>query len=422
MAAETSPPTFSIGVTYWPRRAGFGWWREFDRGAVREELAHVAALGCDTVRFCLSWEEFQPSPQRVNGGALATLEQALDLAGEAGLRVVAALFPVAMGGALWLPDWANGADPLAQLRQASRSYGPTVEVQPPQGPPLLADGRWRANVAPDLFADERILEAQLYLIHELVGYFGAHTAIAAWQVGDGTERVRKPESADGVRAWFQTIADAIRGERARAPVLGVASPHALRLSAGPRPNDLAAACNQVGISADPPDPPSGERPNHARWVLFLHALAANLAEAPVTVTQLGMPTAPNDTPGWLSDQAFGRALRSYVATAEQQGMFAEQVLSGLQRDGAAGAWFAAYADYAPELWRQSPLDRSGRERTLGLVDVQGREKPAAAALRAFAAERRPVLATRPTLDVDPERYWRAPARELARLWREFIAD
>ena len=114
MAAETSPPTFSIGVTYWPRRAGFGWWREFDRGAVREELAHVAALGCDTVRFCLSWEEFQPSPQRVNGGALATLEQALDLAGEAGLRVVAALFPVAMGGALWLPDWANGADPLAQ--------------------------------------------------------------------------------------------------------------------------------------------------------------------------------------------------------------------------------------------------------------------------------------------------------------------
>ena len=39
MLAETSPPTFSIGVTYWPRRAGFLWWRAFDRGAVREELA-----------------------------------------------------------------------------------------------------------------------------------------------------------------------------------------------------------------------------------------------------------------------------------------------------------------------------------------------------------------------------------------------
>ncbi|KPV53039.1 hypothetical protein SE17_11950 [Kouleothrix aurantiaca] len=71
MPAETSPPTFSIGVTYWPRRAGFLWWRAFDRGAVREELAHVAALGCDTVRFCLSWEEFQPSPQRVTGAQAA---------------------------------------------------------------------------------------------------------------------------------------------------------------------------------------------------------------------------------------------------------------------------------------------------------------------------------------------------------------
>src|ERR687886_64081 len=66
--------TFSLGLTYWPRRTAFGWWRAFDRGEAREELAHVAALGCDTVRFCLRWEDFQPGPRRINGAALLLYE------------------------------------------------------------------------------------------------------------------------------------------------------------------------------------------------------------------------------------------------------------------------------------------------------------------------------------------------------------
>jgi hypothetical protein len=48
-----TPPPFSLGLTYWPRRSAFGWWQSYDRGATRDELAHVAALGCDIVHFCL---------------------------------------------------------------------------------------------------------------------------------------------------------------------------------------------------------------------------------------------------------------------------------------------------------------------------------------------------------------------------------
>src|ERR671938_691386 len=91
---------FTLGLTYWPCRTAFGWWRSFDRGEVREELAHIAALGCNTVRFCLRWEDFQPGPQRINGGALRSLEYARDAAHEAGLRAVVVLFPVTIGGAL----------------------------------------------------------------------------------------------------------------------------------------------------------------------------------------------------------------------------------------------------------------------------------------------------------------------------------
>ena len=75
--SEQSQP-FSLGLTYWPRRSAFGWWQNYDRGATRDELAHVAALGCDTVRLCLRWEDFQPGPQRINSAALRALEHALD--------------------------------------------------------------------------------------------------------------------------------------------------------------------------------------------------------------------------------------------------------------------------------------------------------------------------------------------------------
>ena len=80
------------------------------------------------------------------------------------------------------------------------------------------------------------------------------------------------------------------------------------------------------------------------------------------------------------------------------------------------------ADYPAALWRMPPLDHAIRERTLGLVDASGREKPAARALQRFAAERRTVRVVAPPLDADPERYWRDPQREFERLWGEFGAS
>src|SRR6478672_10531095 len=116
--SETHAEPFSLGLTYWPRRSAFGWWQAYDRGATRDELAHVATLGCNTVRFCLRWEDFQPSARRINSAVLRALEHALDAAQAAGLGVVAALFPASVGGALHVPRWANGVDVLDELRSA----------------------------------------------------------------------------------------------------------------------------------------------------------------------------------------------------------------------------------------------------------------------------------------------------------------
>jgi len=427
MSSETQTTFFSLGLTYWPRRVGFGWWQGFDRGEIREELAHVASLGCDTVRFCLSWEDFQPGAQRINSGAFSALEHALDVAHESGLRVVAGLFPVTIGGALHLPGWANSVDVLDELRSAARLVGPTMVLRPNSGLSLLYDGRYHANQANDLFADARVLAAQRYLIREVVGYFGAHPALHLWQLGEGLERVRKP-SAGAPREWLALMASAVREQHASARVLGLVSAHSLTTGTGPRPEDVAGQCDAFGVVADPPQLPAGARANHSALIAFLHALTAALAGRPALVASMGLPTVASgdrdsrDEPGWIADRAYGRPLRAYRGNAEQQAELIESGLDRLQRAGATGAWLATYADYPASLWRMPPLDRAIRERTLGLIDAAGREKPAAAVLRRFAAERRSVVVAPPPIEADPDRYWRDPRREFARLWREFTSD
>jgi hypothetical protein len=412
---------FSVGLTYWPRRTAFAWWRAFDRGEAREELTHVAALGCDTVRFCLRWEDFQPRPRRVNTEALRALEHALDAANEAGLRVVLALFPVALDGALHVPAWINQTDALAELQHAAR-FGPALVVRPALQSPLLYEDTYHANQARDLFDDPAMLDAQRYLVREVVGYFGAHPAIWAWQPGEGLELVHKPGSSEAVHEWHAAIGEAIRAQDADARLLGVTSARALTTRAGPRPEHLVATGDLLGVAADPPEPLPSEQRLHTSYVAYLHALTAALGGARTIVTSMALPTAPDGQAGWIADSAYGRPTHAYLGDEEQQAAFVTTALERLHRDGARGAWLSGYADYAPALWRTPPFDRATRSRSTGLVDASGREKPAAAAVRVFAAGRRTLVDVAPPIEVDPERYWRDPRRAFNELWQEFSAD
>ena len=420
MSEQTQP--FILGLTYWPRRSAFGWWRAFDRGETRDELAQVAALGCDTVRFCLRWEDFQPGPQRLSSAALHALEHALDAAQESGLGVVVALFPAAIGGALQAPRWVNNVDVLDELRSAARLVGPSIVLRPNSEPSLLYEDSYHANQTRDLFHATPILDAQRYLIREVVGYFRSHPALKMWQVGEGLERIRKPGSAQAAAEWFASMGDALREQDSKTPLLGVTSVRGLTTSAGPRPEDIAKSCNLVGVAADPPERFEQGQSVHTGYVAYMDALTAALAERSVIVTSLGLPTALNEQVGWINDTVYGRPQRAYRAELEEQAEFVETALDKLRSNGARGAWLAAYADYPQSLWRIPPLDRSIRERTLGIVDADGREKPAADALRHFAAQRPTIVDVAPPIVVDRERYWRAPKASFEELLREFNSD
>lgn len=425
-------PPFSLGVAYWPRRRGAGAeqilcsWSEADPGALRDELAHIAELGCDTVRFELRWAEAMPST-RVSAAALLGLERALDRAQDNRLRAVVALLGGGLGGALHLPEWAVGyrlpSDPVR-----ARRLGPPALVVPDDQPAILAGDRYRREPPRDLYRESEILDAQRTLLNEAIGNLGQHPAASAWLLAPDLERCRRPAAARAAADWWGELANRARSLGAGA-LLGQASPVSLARRESLRPAQLAAAGTRLTVSAAPLSPLPTIRPWDEGPARFLHALAAALLRAegqrePVVVADLGASTAVGDASGLAASESFGRPGSLALATEEQQASLVDNALAALHRDGAGGVWLAAYADTPPALWHVPPADRSWWARSAGLVAADGREKPAAAALRTFAARLRsgslPAPSGPPALPLDPERHWHDPAASFNALWRDWF--
>jgi hypothetical protein len=425
--------TFSLGVSYWPRRRSalaeqiLCSWSEADPGALRDELAQIAELGFTTVRLELRWAEAMPST-RASAPALLGLEKALDRAHDVGLRAVVATLGGSLAGVLHLPDWAVGYRLPSDTARARR-LGPPVLVIPDDQPEILAGERYRREPARDLYEEPEQLEAQRLLLREAVGNLAQHPAAAAWLLGADIDYVRRPSSARALAGWWDDLTGRARGHGARA-VVGQVGPMGLVRKGALRPAQIAAHGARVALSAALPRPLAAERPADVAPIRLLHALAAALLKAdgfdtPVIVTDLGIPTAAQGASGAVEAELLGRPASLTLASEEQQAALVEEALAALHRDGAGGVWLPAFADLHPAQWHLPPADRSWLARTAGLVAPDGREKPAAAAVRAFAGRLRagalPAPAGPPALPVDPERYWHDPAtsfRELLREWME----
>jgi endo-1,4-beta-mannosidase len=108
---------FLTGVNYWPRRSAMYMWERFDLDEIREDATRIRALGLDVVRFFLSWEAFQPAPDRMDPDLLDRLVAVMDAFADAGLRAMPTLFTGHMSGVNWLPVWAlDPATPHGRFR------------------------------------------------------------------------------------------------------------------------------------------------------------------------------------------------------------------------------------------------------------------------------------------------------------------
>src|SRR5687768_10323270 len=114
---------FLMGINYWPRRKAMYWWANFDAGEVREEFAMIREIGLTHVRFFLLWESFQPSPDRINTGAVEDLRTVCDIAADVALKLQPTFFTGHMSGPNWAPDWLLSNRPIQKGERQIVSLG-----------------------------------------------------------------------------------------------------------------------------------------------------------------------------------------------------------------------------------------------------------------------------------------------------------
>lgn len=406
----------SLGTTYWPRRKGSLLWTRFDRGEVREEFQQLAAIGINTVRLPLRWEDFQPRPERVAVSALRMLEQTLEQASDAGLRVVPTLFPLAVAGAIHLPSWATAASYAADLTLSTK-FGPLLIVRNEKRPPLVWEHTRHETEVRDLWTNPAMRAAQRLLIAEVVGNFADHPALHGWELGSGIELARTPSSAEVVTEWLGETIEIAREHRAQGPIFYSATLRSLVRREGPRPESIVQAGGMPVLSLVPPEPALKSQPLSESLLRFVTALTYSLSKvAPVLL--VGAPAVANAGGRAFTDQAYGRSVEQPLLDPDLYAGVIESTLPELQSSDAPGLWFAHAFCYAEPFLPQEAHSR--REQMMGLFDTSGDELPVAKAVQRFAqqpsAEQKSSI---PALDV--EDYWNDPAAHFERLWQQWQA-
>jgi endo-1,4-beta-mannosidase len=375
---------FSVGVNYWPRRSAMAMWRRFDLGEVREDFQRIAAMGLDTVRFFLRWDDFQPAPDAMDATMLERLVAVVDCAHEAGLRTMPTLFCGHMSGVNFLPEWT--LDPAVPHGRFRTIVG---DAESPYGIGPMYRGA--------------LLDAQLVFARAVGERLRAHPAVVAWDLGNEFSNLCEPATEYEAADWSRKLARALT-ETSSLPV--TAGTHGEDLTRD-RNIRLANLCERFpfatmhgysvysGFSRDRLDP---------EVVPYLAMLAAAFSFKPVLFTEFGNPTCPPnklspfervalpDEPPLPTIAPSDPLFATYACLTESENAaYCTAVLERLHADGRLGAYWWCWADYADELRDEPPFDRATHELSFGIIRSDGSEKPVAAALSAFAREKREVV-------------------------------
>lgn len=399
---------FLLGVNYWPRRKAMYWWKQFDAGEVRDELATIRDVGLTHVRFFLLWEDFQPEPDRVDPDRLRDLETVADLAADVKLKLEPTLFCGHMSGPNWAPTWLVGSQPAD-----------------PAGRPLVSGGKIVDRAVRNIYVDPEVIAAEERLVRAVAGRLAGHPALWAWSLGNEPDLFCQPPTAAAGRAWTERMVNLIHEVDPGRPVtIGLHTADVER-DVGLHADQLARVTDFSVMHAYSIYASWAKEPLDSDVVPFANSLTAALAERPVLFEEYGLCTAaPGEPSHYETYPIQGRERRQFFPSEEDGARYYAEVLRKLHRIGSLGAFGWCFADYVPELWDRPPCDQFVHERFFGIVRPDGSLKPVADVIRAFAATD-PVVqpqGVRIELGVSSDEYYRDPGAHLRRLFASFRVD
>ena len=370
-------------------------WREFDLGEVRDELAHIADMGFETVRLFVLAQDFLPGRECIDRTMVGRLVAVARVAKEAGLSIVPTLIVINMSGSIWWPAWMLGTD----------------------------------GVPADLYADPSVVRSQALLARTCASALAGDASVRAIDIANEIDEAQRPASREAACAWTSVMAGAIREAAPGTPVRIGAHLASLTTENHMRIDDLARELDEDVMHAYPLYSAHARSFLDSELVPFACALAAGLSgkRRPPLMQEFGLCTAPKGAGGVaITDEFLGQPRTQYLASEEEGATYYEAVVNRLVHTGAAGAYAWCYADYDAQLFDRPPLDRAIRERTFGLVRADGTEKPAAHVFRRLRQRRDAVDLARGVvplvLDVSADEYYRAPAAHFERLYDKWLAE
>lgn len=154
-------------------------WTRYDGRIVREELAVLAAHGCNVTRSFCYWPDFEPAPGQLDEQVLERFSDFLQAHLETGLGTIPTFIVGHMSGQNWDPAWRNGRD---------------------------------------LYRDVWMVSEQAWFAREIAKRFGDHQAIVGWLVSNEMPIYGGPATIEEITAWARLIVQSIRSAGVAHPV------------------------------------------------------------------------------------------------------------------------------------------------------------------------------------------------------------
>jgi endo-1,4-beta-mannosidase len=378
---------FLLGVNYWPRDRAMAMWRGgIDRRRVFEDLAEIRDLGLDVVRLFLFWQDFQPTEGTISERALADLVAVTEEAGRLSLQLMPTFFVGHMSGVNFLPSWAR--------RPGAALVGPFAHLfrRLPEGDEIG-----------DVYAEPALLAAQLEQAVAVVKALKSHhRAIYAYDLGNEPSLVYAPKTPERALSWSETLAGALRGEDPSAKVTVGTFQGDLEHDTGFWPSALKRSTDLLSVHGYPSYAPwTGKTLDPDCLPFLVHLTRALAGGGEALAGEFGAPYAPH---GFTEDEI---------------GAFLAATLPKIRAAGALGAFVWNFSDYEPPLAPTPPFDKAPHEMAFGILRADGTRKPAALALKEFAARRPEVVSREPALEVSEAEFYRDPYRNLTALYQRY---
>ncbi|MDD4548437.1 MAG: hypothetical protein PHT79_01550 [Syntrophomonadaceae bacterium] len=348
---------FITGINYWPVHKAMYWWKDFDPQEVKDDFTRLAEHNFQVIRIFLTWEDFQPEPDKISPACLKNLQYTADIAASCNLQIMPTFFCGHMSGVNWMPRW--------MLKPGGRKGRF----------PVYSEGQLYQTSTRSFYDEPEILEAELLQIEHVCLSLKGHEAIKVYDLGNESSNCSIPAHREQARKWLELMSTAIRLYSDGAKVtLGM---HAEDLEENRHlwPQDAALYCDFLCMHGYPFYLSWLEDNFDVHILPFLGIITRWLSNnKPVLFQEFGAPSRPL-IPPFPEDNQIG--LKCPLWSESLVSNYYLKALQLLYQENMLGAFAWCSSDYHPQLWNKPPLEKNQHERHFGLFRHNGSPKPAA---------------------------------------------